>query len=141
MLVRGPALVKRRFRVLQALGAVMSAGGFKLDTDPDTVREPDVAFVRRERIPEAGVPDGLWPGPPDPAVEIRSPGDRSSEIREKVDEYLALGVRLEWVADSKARTLTVHRPASAPRTLDTHGVLNGGEIVTVFSCPVRRTFE
>src|SRR5919106_890664 len=40
------------------LGVVMTTGGFKLATGPDTVREPDVAFVRRDRIPDAGVPEG-----------------------------------------------------------------------------------
>ncbi|HEX8353452.1 MAG TPA: Uma2 family endonuclease, partial [Pyrinomonadaceae bacterium] len=49
--------------------------GFKIAADPDTVRAPDVAFVRRERIPESGIPKKFWPGAPDLAVEVLSPGD------------------------------------------------------------------
>ena len=91
------------------LGVVMTSGGFHLASRPDTVREPDVAFVRAERIPPSGVPDGFWPGPADLAIEIRSPGDRRSEIAAKVNEYLERGVRLVWVVDPKARTITVHQ--------------------------------
>lgn len=124
-----------------ALGAVMTPAGFKLESDPDTVREPDVAFVRRERIPPDGVPDGFWPGPPDLAVEIRSPGDRNSKIREKVSEYLAVGVRLVWVVDSKAQTVTVHRQDAVPQVLGLNDVLYAGDVVPGFSCAVRRIFE
>ena len=61
----------------QRLGAVLTSAGFKIAGDPDTVREPDIAFIRGERIPSTGIPDGFWPGPPDLAIEIRSPGSRA----------------------------------------------------------------
>ena len=59
------------------LGRVMTPAGFTLARNPDTVREPDVAFVRQDHIPKTGVPDGYWPGPPDLAIEVRSSGDRT----------------------------------------------------------------
>src|SRR5436190_20951675 len=37
--------------------------------DPEKVRKPDVAYVRRERIPRSGIPEGHWPILPDLAVE------------------------------------------------------------------------
>jgi hypothetical protein len=49
--------------------------GFKLASDPDTVRAPDVAFVRRERAEKVGRVTGYWPGAPDLAVEVVSPND------------------------------------------------------------------
>jgi Uma2 family endonuclease len=123
------------------LGVVMTPAGFKLATNPDTVREPDVAFVRRDRIPGAGVPDGFWPGPPDLAVEIRSPGDRGSEILAKVHDYLARGVRLVWVVDPKKRTVSVHRPHSAPEAFGVGDVLDAGDVMADFICEIRRIFE
>lgn len=122
-------------------GVVMTPGGFRLATRPDTVREPDIAFVCHDRIPEGGVPDGFWPGPPDLAVEIRSPGDRSSELRAKVSDYLARGVRLVWVLDAKTRTVTTHEPGSTPVTLGMEDVLDGGDVVPGFTCAVRRIFD
>jgi Uma2 family endonuclease len=123
------------------LGAVMAVGGFKIATDPDTVREPDIAFVNRRRIPETGVPDGYWPGPPDLAIEIRSPGDRPWEVRAKIDDYLARGVRLVWVVDPKQKTVTTHAPQSPGVTLGEDDVLDAGDVVPGFSCPVRRLFD
>jgi Uma2 family endonuclease len=142
------AVLATRIAVLMAhhtdahnLGVVMTPGGFTLATNPDTVREPDIAFVRRDRIPDEGVPDGFWPGPPDLAVEIRSPGDRQPEILAKVQDYLARGVRLVWVVDSKERTVSVHRPQSPPVALRVDDVLDGGDVVAGFSCEIRRIFE
>jgi len=58
------------------LGAVFAAEtGFLLEGNPDTVRAPDVAFVRRDRVEEVGETAGFFPGPPDLAVEVVSPGD------------------------------------------------------------------
>ena len=123
------------------LGAVMTCGGVKLAANPDTVREPDIAFVRQDRIPAAGVPEGFWPGAPDLAVEITSPGDRASEIRAKVSDYLARGVRLVWVVDPKKKTVTSHTPLSSPVTLGVDDVLGAADVVPGFTCPVRRIFD
>src|SRR5688572_26184421 len=70
--------------------------GFKLASDPDIVRAPDVAFVRAEHIPPGGIPAGFWPGAPDLAVEVISPSDSMVDLLEKVQEYLAAGTRLVW---------------------------------------------
>jgi Uma2 family endonuclease len=44
------------------LGTVYAAGtGFRLATDPDTVRAPDVAFVSRDRVEAVGEVEGFWP--------------------------------------------------------------------------------
>lgn len=123
------------------LGVVMSSGGFHLASRPDTVREPDVAFVRADRIPPSGVPDGFWPGPADLAVEIRSPGDRRSEIAAKVKEYLGRGVPLVWVVDPKARTVTVHLPDQTPVILEGNATLDGGSVLPGFRSPLERIFK
>lgn len=123
------------------LGAVMTPAGFTLATNPDTVREPDIAFVSRERIPQSGVPDGFWLGPPDLAVEIRSPGDRQSEIQAKVTDYLARGVRLVWVIDSRQQTVTVHQGRSAPVIRGIDDLLETGDVIPGFRCAVRRVFD
>jgi Uma2 family endonuclease len=125
----------------RGLGAVMTAAGVKLAANPDTVRELDIAFVRQDRIPANGVPDGYWPGAPDLAVEIRSPGDRRSEIAAKVADYLARGVRLVWVVDPKKKTVTAHTSRSPSVTLDVADVLDAGDVVPGFTCAVRQIFD
>lgn len=125
----------------QGMGVVMTAGGFKLATNPDTVRGPDVAFVRRERIPEGGIPEGFWPGPADLAVEIRSTGDRKSEILAKVDDYLTRGVRLVWVVEPRKKSVTVYRRLLPPVTFGVDDTLDAADVVPGFVCEVRRIFE
>ena len=47
------------------LGAVYAAEtGFRLASDPDTVRAPDAAFVCQARLDAVGVVAGYWPGAP-----------------------------------------------------------------------------
>ncbi len=67
----------------QGLGIVTTAeAGFQLARDPDTVRAPDVAFVRADRIPPGGV-KGYFQGAPDLAVEVVSPSDRPTKSRQR----------------------------------------------------------
>ncbi len=85
---------------IRLLGAVCGAGtGFVLARNPDTVLAPDIAFIRRERIPASGLPATFWEGAPDLAVEVRSPGDTGSEVAEKAASWLSAGTRVVWVVD------------------------------------------
>ena len=53
------------------LGRVYTAEtGFKLASNPDTVRAPDAAFVSQAHLDETGEVEGYWPGAPDLAVEV-----------------------------------------------------------------------
>ena len=112
------------------LGTVFGAdGGFLLERNPDTVRAPDVGFVRRERMEEVGLVDGFWPGAPDLAVEVISPNDLYTEVAEKVEEWLKAGTRMVVVADPRRRVATVHRPGREPATLAEGEVLDGDDVV------------
>src|SRR5262245_34681157 len=60
------------------LGEVYAAEtGFKLSSNPDTVRAPELSFIRHSRVVEVGETKGYWPGAPDLAVEVLSPHDSS----------------------------------------------------------------
>ena len=115
----------------QGLGMVVAAEtGFKLETDPDTVRAPDVGFVRRERVPSP-LPTGYAAFPPDLAVEVLSPDDRPGEVLAKVADWLRAGCELVWVVDPDRRIARVYRAdgteslVSANETLEGEGVLPG----------------
>lgn len=124
------------------LGLVFGAEtGFKLSDAPDSVRAPDVAFISRERIPASGIPRGYWPGAPDLAVEVVSPNDKLYEIDEKIEDYLAAGVRLIWIVYPKKRSVTVHTPGSEPRVLTIDDTLDGADVVVGFQLSVREIFE
>lgn len=119
------------------LGEVFGAeSGFTLARNPDTVLGPDIAFVRGDRIPADGIPEGFWEIAPDLAVEIVSPSDRPKKEAKKVDLYLALGVPLVWVVYPRGRTVVVHRPGVEPMTLHETDTLDGGAVLPGFSCPL-----
>ena len=120
--IEGLLLARIRSHVeANGLGKVFSGDtGFVLERSPDTVRSPDVAFVRAERVPSEPV-EGFFPAPPDLAIEIRSPEDKNAEILGKIAQYLATGVQVVWDVNPKTKTVTVYRQDSEEilRTSDT----------------------
>jgi Uma2 family endonuclease len=122
------------------LGVVLYGAGFRLASDPDTVRAPDVSFVRAERVP-GGAPAGCVDGAPDLAVEVLSRTDRTLDVEDRVAEYLAAGARLVWVLNPKHGRVTVHAPGAGARVLGADDRLDGGDVVPGFGCAVRDVFE
>jgi Uma2 family endonuclease len=91
------------------LGEVISAGtGFVIRRNPDTVLAPDVAFVRRDRMP-SGLGNNYVACAPDLAVEVVSFNDITSELASKVDQWLEAGTQSVWVVDPPNRTIAVYR--------------------------------
>jgi Uma2 family endonuclease len=125
----------------KGLGVVFAAEtGFKIATDPDTVRAPDAAFVRRERVPPEGVPKGYWPGAPDLAVEVVSPHDAYTEVEEKVFEWIDAGAQMVIVVNPRRRTVTVYRSREQITVLGEGSTLGGGDVLPGFSCQVSELF-
>lgn len=88
------------------LGCVFNADtGFIIHRNPDSVRAPDVAFVRQQRIP-AQLPKGFFDGPPDLAVEVISPNDSTAEVQEKTEDWLNAGCSEVWLINPKTKTAT-----------------------------------
>jgi Uma2 family endonuclease len=121
------------------VGHAFTEVGFKLASTPDTVRAPDVAFVRLERFPSPA-PRGFFHGPPDLAVEVRSPEDRLSEMRTKVAEYLSSGVPVVVVVDPDNGSVTCHRRLASPLTLGAGDTLVLHDVIAGFSCRVDDIF-
>lgn len=125
----------------RGLGRVLAAEtGFVLARDPDTVRAPDVAFVKEARVPAAGSPAGFWSGAPDLTAEVVSPGPSYSEVKEKVRAWLDAGCAMVLVLDPQDRSVTVFEGMDDVRILRGEDVLEGGEVVPDWTVPVRELF-
>ncbi len=125
----------------QGIGLVFAAEtGFKLATNPDTVRAADVALVLNERIPATGIPDSFWEGAPDLAVEVLSPNDSTSDVLDKVRDYLAAGAEQVWVVDPRNSTVSVYRSLQDVQTLTERETLAGVGAVAGFRCEVGEFF-
>jgi Uma2 family endonuclease len=106
--------------------------------DRATVRSPDAAFVRRERLPELS--DHFVPVAPDLAVEVLSPSDRMADALGKVAMYLQAGVQLVWLVDPAARVVTVFRPDGPPKILGQSDALDGGDLLPGLTIPLAEIF-
>jgi Uma2 family endonuclease len=123
------------------LGTVYAAEtGFNLATDPDTVRAPDVAFVRRERVEAVGEVEGYWPGAPDLAVEVISPNDSHVEVEEKVFDWLEPGTKMVLAINPRRRSVTLYRSQSDITILTGTDVLDGGDVVPGFQLTLQEIF-
>lgn len=123
------------------LGNVYAAEtGFKLESDPDTVRAPDIAFVRAERVQETGPLAGYRFGAPDLVVEVLSPSDRMREVAEKVGAWLEAGARMVWVVSPTRRSIGVYRSPTDVVVLTEKDMLDGGDVVPGFQILVAEIF-
>lgn len=124
------------------LGIVYAAEtGFLISRNPDTVRAPDVSFVSRRRQGEARKTEGYWPGAPDLAVEVISPGDTYAEVEEKALEWMESGVSVVLTINPCQRTVTVCRSLTEIEVLRENSVLDLGAVVPGFKVPVKEIFD
>jgi Uma2 family endonuclease len=88
--------------------------GFRLARNPDTTVGIDVAYVSPEVL--ANTPDDFVyiEGAPVLAVEILSPSDTQSDIKEKLAIYRKAGVPVIWIVDTDLHTVLVIRPGQKP---------------------------
>ena len=122
------------------LGTLVVESGFRLTSNPDTVRGPDVAFVTRERVPAEGPPREFFPGPPDLAVEIVTPSDSAGDLEIKVSEYLSGGTKCVWVVYPDSRRVVVHRPDGIAQTYGEDSNIEEPELLPGFSLSLGEIF-
>ena len=113
------------FVVSHGLGKVYTESGYRLT--PHTVRGPDISFIRASRLQN---PDEYFDGAPDLAVEIVSPGDDASDLREKIKQYLDAGTSVVWVIYPRSRQIEIHTPDKTIRTLGVEDTLEAPELLT-----------
>ena len=119
------------------------AGGAlcKLRRDNETLVGIDVAYVSKEL--RAATPKGskVVSGVPILAVEILSPSDTHSDVTEKVQEYLDVGVAQVWVVDPDFETVSVYRPHAEPLSFNKKQELVGEPELPRFRVRVAELFE
>ncbi|MGH7546537.1 MAG: Uma2 family endonuclease [Gemmatimonadota bacterium] len=106
--------------------------GFKIQTEPDTVRGPDAAFVARERL-DAIPTRGYLSLAPDLVAEVVSPGDSRGVVIEKIGQWLRAGARLAWVIDPERRQAQVYRADGGVSVLNPGDALDGEDVLPGFS--------
>lgn len=114
--------------------------GFLVERDPDTVRAPDVSFVRADRANEIGSTRSYFPEAPTLAIEVVSPSDSAELVHEKAKMWIESGCESVWLLWPDDRTVTVYRSLENIRVLTSDKLLDGEEVVPGFSIQVADLF-
>ena len=120
---------------------VGSDTGVRLGRNPDTVREPDIAFISAEKRPRGIRNTGYVEVIPDLVVEVVSPNDRLAEVNDKALMWLNYGVPIVWVVYPDTRAVEIHQSDGSVITLGEGGALDGGAVLPGFTCPVQDIFD
>jgi Uma2 family endonuclease len=104
-------------------------------------RVPDLAFLSAARIPPEGEPDTKWPMVPDIAIEVISPTDLYRDVQEKMEEYLAAGVKQVWHVEPERRTITIHRSRIDGITFPVEAELTCEDLLPGFRLPLQQVFR
>lgn len=131
-------IIASLFNHLEAtgLGRVYATDpGFKIERNPDTVRVPDVGFLRRERVVDT---QKFFEGAPDVAFEVISPTDTYTDVEEKTEEWLRGGARAVVVVNPRTKTVRVHRSGGAETLTD---ILAVEDVIPGWRMPVSKLFD
>ena len=128
-------IVLTAFVQAHRLGIVVSEQPFHLFGN--TVRYPDVAFVRSGRmLPAHKFPEGA----PDLAVEIISPSNTPREMDRRISDFFAAGSTRVWVVYPEDREVYVHGLTGVVRRSGDEA-LEDSELLPGFSVKVASLFE
>ena len=101
-------------------------------------RSPDVAWVELSRWQGLTQEEreGFPPICPDFVIELRSRSDRLKPLQNKMQEYLAGGLRLGWLIDPKDKRVEIYRQKQEVEAVEMPAVLSGEEVLPGFTLQV-----
>ena len=73
--------------------------------------------------------------------KVHSRHDRVGDVDTKVEAYFAAGVLLIWLVNPDTRVVRVLRADGFDRTLRGDAVIDGGDVLPGFSCPIASFFD
>jgi Uma2 family endonuclease len=105
-------------------------------------RTPDASWISDDRW-SALTPlqrQSYPPIAPDFVVELRSPTDRLADQQEKLEEYMATGVRLGWLIDPLLKQVHIYRPGQPPQILNDPGTVSSDDTLPGLVLQLDRIF-
>jgi Uma2 family endonuclease len=107
---------------------------------PKLTRRPDISFVKRSRLPNNEVPDGIMLILPDLVIEVVSPNDGAEEVETRLMDFVRVAVPLIWVIYPKTRCVRVLRKGGTAVQLQETDDLSGEDVLPGFTCKVAQLF-
>jgi len=109
-----------------------SSAGFVLPNG--AIRGPDASWIKREKWDRLTDKQKERFGPfcPDFVVEVSSPGDRLTQLRDKMLEYMENGASLGWLIDPRSHRVYVYRPDQEVVVLENPEILSADPLLPGF---------
>lgn len=136
----------RDFLRQNRMGRIYPEMLFRLSLPNGRVRDrrPDLAYVSFDRSsPQRAIDpyQSAWDIVPDLAVEVVSPSDLFEDLRAKVLEYFAAGVRQVWVISPINRVADVFEAPDLIRVVTEDADLQGGDVLPGFRLRLGSLFD
>ena len=124
------------FVAAHRLGEITVGMDFRLG--PETVRNPDVAFVTDAHLKNIDVNRSPVDGAPALAVEVISPNNLAQDTLKKVSQYLAAGAKAVWLVYPALRLVEIHEAGGshqvrAPESLIQEALFGGAFSISLSS--------
>lgn len=118
-----------------------SSTGFTLPNR--AVRSPDASWVLKSRLKRLSREERrkFLPLCPDFVIELRSPTDRLSELKDKMAEYIENGAQLGWLIDPESCQVFVYRPRRRVKVLNCPGSVSGDPALPGFVLGLKDIWE
>jgi Uma2 family endonuclease len=113
--------------------------GIMWESDPDTVKGPDLFFYDKNRT-FADLNPKWTDDIPTLVIEVLSPTDRMTKVNRRIGRFVKWGVPLVWLIDPEEQTVTIYRPDCVPEVLERDEELTGGKLLPDFRCRVADFF-
>src|SRR6478736_2005728 len=109
-----------------------SATGFRLRDK--SMRSPDVSFVKKEKWEALPLneQEKFAPICPDFVIELRSKSDSLTQLKSKMEKWIANGCELGWLIDPIERKAYIYKPNANIEMAGFDKKLNGGDLLPGF---------
>ena len=103
---------------------------------------PDASWISNERLAEIDVDDeGVWSVVPDFVLEVRSRSQDIADQKDKLERWMANGVRLGWLLDAFEGEVWIYREGQAePELLERPDTLSGEDVMVGLTVDLTRVW-
>ena len=115
-----------------------------LDEAKHLVLQPDISVLLRDRMHFVRRKNMRLYGPPNIAIEVRSPSTAKRDRTVKLEWYRQYGVQEYWIVDVRKKQIEVFDFTATPEPVVTtygDGDTLRSHVLPDFSCSVKRVFE
>lgn len=77
---------------------------------------------------------------PDFVIELRSPSDRLTNVRKKMEEYISCGAKLGWLIDPLKKTVHIYRAGKDVEILAQPASVSGEDVLPGFTLQLAEIF-